>query len=283
MKISVLCASRNNASNLRTIIGALDMLQSGKNDIKYIIGCDLDDDDTKYVKQEKDFYRNYPPLDLRMDGVNLDFCFAGRSSNLGATWNRIAKESHSELYAIVTDRALCITPHWDLYLADIYSKDDTKVFWWKTNAGPVIPIAPRKWLEAAGQLYTEYFPFWFDDTWLQELSILVHGLPIYGTQATCFIAKKNPMTNRMRDLRFWMDFFIAKRPERIVHAEKIRKKLGLHEPDVKPIEEWLNSNEDLWDKEWKNWEKIAGDKSEPDETYIVAKKSAEEFLNAHNR
>jgi hypothetical protein len=241
MKISVLCASLS-PTNIDVIFGALTRLESGKHDIVYLTNDEI-------------------------------------LPSLGAVWNKLSIEAEAGLYALVTDRALCITPHWDVHLADIYSKDDTRVFWWTTNAGPVIPIVPHKWLEAAGQIYTDYFPFWFDDTWLQELSVLVHGMPVYGTQATCYIAKKNPMTKRMRDLRLWMDFFIAKRPERIEHAAKIREKLDLPIPDMEPINVWFKSNAEMWDKEWKNWENIAGDKSEPDESYIAAKKSAEEFLN----
>jgi hypothetical protein len=244
LKIAVLCASRGNPTGFQAALSVLDALASGKNDIEFLHSDEL-------------------------------------RPSLGAIWNAIADEAKpSEIYALVTDRSVCITPHWDLHIADVYSKDDERVVWWNTNIGPVIPIVPRKWLAAAGQLYTDYFPFWFDDTWLQELSALVHGLPIYGIQAACFIAKKNPMTKRMRDLRFWMDFFIAKRPERIAHAEKIRGILGLPEPDMGPINHWFRLNEDLWDKEWRNWESVMGDKSEPDETYIAAKKSAKEFMDA---
>ena len=242
MKISVLCASRNNKEDLRTIIGALHMLESGNNEIEYKISAEI-------------------------------------KPALGAVWNNIVKIASANVHVFVTDRALCITPHWDTYIADAIAQNDTRVLWWNTNAGQVIPIIPHKWLEAAGQIYSDYFPFWFDDTWLKELSALVHGLPIPVIRASCFIAKKNPMTKRMRDLRFWMDFFIAKRPERIEHAKKIREKLGLPEPDMIPIAKWFRQEAILWDTEWRNWESLAGDKSDPDESYLIAKRNAEDFIN----
>lgn len=275
LKISVLCASRNNAGNLRTVIGALDMLASGRHDIDYVVACDFDD----VVTQREIGRINGAFVDSTAHLPVVMVCNKQRNT-LGSAWNDAVRQNDSDVYALITDRALCITPEWDLYIADAIKKDDTRVTWWTTSAGPVIPIVPNKWIEAAGQLYTDYFPFWFDDTWLMELSALVHGLPIYAVQASCFIRKKNPVTKRMRDLRLWMDFFIAKRPERKEHARKIREKLGLPKPNMAPVEEYFRESDDMWAKEWQKWEAIAGDSSEPDAGYLEAKGKAEEFLNA---
>lgn len=268
LKISVLCASRKNVSNLRTIIGALDMLSSGKHDINYVVSCDWDDLQTQRAVER-----------MVSDRLPVTMSCKQRRSCLGAAWNDAAFSSLADVYALVTDRALAVTPLWDAYIADAYGKDNTRVTWWTTNAGPVIPIVPHKWLDVVGQIYTEYFPFWFDDTWLHELSALVHGLPNFMLQASCFIYKKDPKTKRMRDLRFWMDFFIAKRQERIEHAVKIRETFGVVAPDLRPVEEWFKQQDELWTREWQKWESIATDSSEPDEEYIKAKKAAEEFMN----
>lgn len=267
LKISVLIASRGNAEGLRTVIGALDMLKSGAYSIIYIVASDNDDKATHDVATS-----------LCRDGIPVQIYLSERRSSLGSAWNECS-HGMADIFALVTDRALCVTPHWDIYLADSYNKDDTRVVWWTTNAGPVIPIVPRKWIEASGQLFTEYFPFWFDDTWVHELSALVHGLPNYMVQASCFVVKKNPVTKRLRDLRFWMDFFIAKRPERIAHAAKIRASLNLPEPDMVPVNQWFESTDKMWDRDWQKWEEVMGDKSEPDESYLTAKKSTEEFMN----
>jgi len=264
MKISVLCASRGNPSGLRTCMGALDALASGQNEIKYTIVCDEDDWETKAAS------------------VSLADSFIRPRGSLGGAWDYAAAKSPADVYALVTDRSLVVRPYWDVCIADAYKKDDRRVVWWTTNAGPVIPIVPEKWRQAAGQIYTDYFPFWFDDTWLQEVSAMVHGLPIYMVEAACFIHKKTPTTKRLRDLRFWMDFFIAKRPERTEHAKKIRESLGLPMPDIEPVEKWFRSNDEMWALNWQKWEELMGDKSEPDETYIAAKKSAEEFMNGRS-
>jgi len=265
MKISVLCASRSNHSNMRTVIGALDMLKSGKHEIRYVVACDWDDGATQSAAER--MYQEAIPA--------LSHC-KKQNSFLGAVWNEAADSAPADVYVIVTDRALCVTPFWDTFIADAVSKDAKRVTWWTTNAGPVIPIVPEVWRQAAGQIYTSYFPFWFDDTWLHEISAMVHGLPNYMVQAACFIVKKSPMTKRMRDLRFWMDFFIAKRPERVAHAARIREKLGLPAPDMKPIEEWFSQNDAMWARDGEKWQEVMGDKSEPDDIYFEAKKYAVE-------
>lgn len=260
LKISVLLASRGNPEGLRTTIGTLDALASGKHDINYVVSADEDDYETQ----------NAIPI--------LYVYTQKRRPALGTAWNDAAKAVPADVYALVTDRSICVSPHWDSYIADAISKDDTRVLWWTTNAGPVIPIVPHKWLQASGQIFTDYFPFWFDDTWLHEVSAMVHGLPNYMVQASCFIAKKSPTTKRLRDLRFWMDFFIAKRPERVSEAGKIREALGVKTPDMRPIEEWFKANDEMWVQNWEKWEALMGDKSEPDESYLKAKKAAEDAI-----
>lgn len=267
LKINILCASRGNHSGLRTIIGALDALASGKHDISYVIASDIDDMKTRYFDAHTE------------TGIQFFFSHSMRGTSLGAKWNEAANFMLADIYVLVTDRSLCVTPLWDVYLADAYDKDDARVTWWTTNAGPVIPIVPHKWYEAAGnKIFTDYFPFWFDDTWLQQVSALVHGLPCFLSQATCYVSKKNVTTKRFRDLRFWMDFFIAKEPERYEVATKIRAALGIPCPDLRPIEVWFKDTYAMWDKEWQRWEQLMGDKSEPDESYLKAKKRAEEMM-----
>jgi hypothetical protein len=219
LKISVLCASRSNPNGLRTVIGALDMLQSRRHDVKFMIAGDMDDSGT---------------LDaiMRMheiEKMEVYGCCGERQPSLGSVWNKAAASLPGDVYVTITDRMVPITPMWDVFVADSLDKDDTRPVWWNSNAGPLIPIIPQKWYEAAGRIYTTYFPFWFDDTWLHELLAMTFGFPNYLTQAACFINKKSPVTKRMHDLRFWMDFFIAKRPERMEHAKAIRGKLGLPE------------------------------------------------------
>lgn len=265
LKISVLIASRGNPEGLRTIIGAMHMLESGLHDVTYVVACDVDDALTARISIS---HRN---------------SFHPRPPALGTIWNRAAMKCPADIYALVTDRALCVTQNWDYYLVDAHGKDDTRVVWWTTTAGPVIPIVPHKWLEAAGQLYTDYFPFWFDDTWLHELSAMVHGLPNYMVQAQCVVIKKNPVTKRMRDLRFWMDFFIAKRHERMAQAFIIRERLGVHVPDMRPIKEWFIATDKMWDLKWEQWQEMAGDKSEPDAAYVTLKQSAQEFMDEQSQ
>lgn len=263
LKISVLCASRDNPEGLRTAIGSLYALASGKHNISYVVACEMDDRPTMEMAS---FMRP------QMWRAAMD----KQQPSLGNRWNNAAGLVEADVYALVTDRSVCITPNWDTVIADAFNKDDTRIVWWTTNHGPVIPIVPQKWINAAGgNIFTHYFPFWFDDTWLHELSAFVHGLPSYLIQASCFIQKRNPVTKRLRDLRFWMDFFISKRPERKEHARKIRATLGLPMPDMKVVDEWIKGTDAMWTENWQKWENAVGDKSEPDESYIEAKKMAE--------
>lgn len=270
--IAVLIASRGNPSGLRTAIGALDLLKCGHNAVRYVVAHDHDDAATSEA------------ID-RMEGESIAVLRAPgpRAPSLGAAWNRaaaVASGMAAEVFVTVTDRTLCRTPHWDEEVVrTLYAKPD-QVAWWDTPDPLTLAIVPAGWYEAAGSLFSEYFPFWFDDTWLRELSAMVHGLPhnILGHCGALLVRGKSGRTRRMRDLRFWMDFFILKRPERMAHAGEIREKLGLPAPDLRLVEMWMHENDALWAANWFRWEQALRDDAPMDESYMAALRHAQESM-----
>jgi len=73
----------------------------------------------------------------------------------------------------------------------------------------------------------EAFPFWFTDTWLDEIALML------GRKAPVRVEWKpqgqRGKTTRMRDLAFWAWVFEAARPERIEDARKLAALAGIGE------------------------------------------------------
>ena len=72
-------------------------------------------------------------------------------------------------------------------------------------AASVRSSPPPKWFKAAGYLYTSYFPFWWDDNWLIQLWAMASDGPQLFIEGR--LEDKPLATLRMRDLRFWTEFY----------------------------------------------------------------------------
>ena len=258
-------------AGLSAALTTLDRLASGKHDITYGIACDLDDPHTQSfcVEMQKE--------------IQLAYKVGPRPKALGSLVNEMAELMPADLYFALCDDMLCLTADWDDIAVCKAQEVPHGVFFW-TNArmaqgiDALWPIVTDKWLKAAGCIYTDHYPFWYDDLALVEQYAMatgehIHRLPI--------IAMDKPgNTHRMRELPFWNEFFLFTRRWRVQRGKEIAARLGFMEPQIG--EELLA----LLDKEWcrppreylEQIERNQGDKSPPDENYLAAKSRAETWI-----
>ena len=84
---------------------------------------------------------------------------------------------------------------------------------------PTYPLVTAAMIEELGFFFEPYTPYWFSDTWLDEIaSMIACSLPLRP-------AVENPhgkgKTRHMRELPFWADWFNATRPRRIATAQRL--------------------------------------------------------------
>lgn len=217
MKIAVAIMSRGRPLSLIGVVQALHALSSGQNDVAYRVGCDDDDPMTIGACHW-----------MRQAGLPVARRVGPRPLGLGgAAAKLLDDEPDADAGTILADDMYPLTPHWDAVIAQAAGRDPAGVWWWLGEATAYC-IVGRRWLAAAERLYPDYFPFWFDDTWLAEVRTMATGrapetLPIA-------LAGRRGPTQRCRDLEFWFRFFANRLPERIAEAKTIAGKLGL--PDV---------------------------------------------------
>lgn len=272
MDITVIIPSRGRVRGLSAILASLKFLESGKHRVQYGVCCDEDDIATAMFCQT---YQSELPH-------QFSYKIGPRPESLGGVINEMAGLMPADLYFMLTDHCLCLTPEWDDIAAKAAEETPHGIFFW-TIVYPKLDghfcIVTEKWRAADGRLMSEDYPFWFDDLALLEQYPLATGqgamhLPI----EMAFIPAK---THRMRDLKFWRDYFIFKRADRVERGKAIAEKLGLPIPAfgeafAQALSELLPKASDEHLDYITN---LNGDQSEPDASYLAAKAKAEQEMN----
>ena len=256
MKISVLIPSRGRPFKLKSMLDTIRRLESGKNDIAYVIGCDSDDPQTIAMAHMTKLY------DCRVSGR----CFV-RMASLGAMVNRLISENPADAYVCLVDDVEVLTPHWDEAIADAWEAKPDGVWWWRTLAvrPATYAVVSEKWRAAAGQVFTDYFPFWWDDMWLLQVWLMASDLPMLPIEA--WLDDQAQSTQRMRDLRFWSDFYTHQKGKRQAQALRMAKALGWPKPSLE------DSRCDVNPSFYANADKIEanqGEKAPPTPEYLAA-------------
>ncbi len=215
MKISVIIPSRGRPFALARMFEGIRALESGKHEVSYTVGVDADDLETLAMCTI-----------LRLRDHKLGYrCFV-RLGSLGVLCNRLAEENPGDVYAFLTDDVSVMTRDWDEAIARAWEARPDGVFWWRTTKQrpATYAIVSEKWRAAAGHIWTDYFPFWWDDMWLLDVWLNASGLPMLPIEA--WLDDLPQMTLRMRRLRFWADFFMHQKGKRQAQAVKMAKALG---------------------------------------------------------
>ncbi len=217
MNIAVMMASRGAHASLQAVLKTSAALASGRHMISYVLGIDHDDQ----VTQQAAANFSHPPFSVQP-------VLGDKPAGMGELFNRLMNSSDADAYVHITDRTHFLTPRWDVIVEQAVAKVPHGVFWLTHPDLPtscIFPVITRRWLDAAGAVFTDYFPFWFDDTWLAETWLFATGVAPMMLPVQAW--RQPHKTAKLRDLEFWYRFFFALRPERMQVARDIARKLGL--------------------------------------------------------
>ena len=271
MKITVGIPSRGRPLELAASVLTLDKTRCGAHAVEFIVAHDHDDGRTMEVVSQ-----------LTSMGLPLRSSFGPRPLGLGEIQNRLLAESDPDsVFLLWSDRLVPISEQWDHGIATAVLEFPNRILWMDSihlqGAGQYI-VTPM-WRAALpdGKIAPGCYPFWFEDTAVEEDDAFVFGLPRISIWPKA-AGPRTDKTNRMRDLPFWIGFFAATRTARIARAREIAKRLGLPARDNADLiahfeardQEFLSRTDEL------TAQYSAG--GEPDETYLRAKMAAEDVL-----
>lgn len=159
----------------------------------------------------------------------------------GTRFNRLreAMPAKADVYAIASDKMRLQTVGWDEVLRQAFRATPDGLLMAfardQVNQGRfgAFFYLSEAWAQCTGRLTTDWFPFWFDDTWANEVGQYAgrwKALPIQMEMAA------GP-TQRMFQTRFWELFFHATRPLRVAEAQRILAKA--HEGDPQGLAQAL--------------------------------------------
>jgi hypothetical protein len=280
MKIAILIPSRNRPRLLSAAITALHEMESGENEIQYIVGFDGDD----WATQQMPITWMGRPDRLRHLAMPKEIL------TIGEIWNYLAREADDfygehikqDIYSCMIDDAFPITPHWDKVIVQM-AQNYEAFSWYEVSAPNNIgyPSCTKAWLDKVGYIVPEHFPFWFMDTWFAEMVWFITGQPVPVSQSLALYSKQEA-THNLRDLQFWWDFFRLTRPMRVIEAHKIAGGETSLEDFTQSRLKFIALGESR-DAEFSG-AKIAhieankGVAGEPSERYLLAKARAEKYL-----
>lgn len=266
--------SRGRVRGLSTLLHCMHKLASGKHKITYAVSCDDDD------PQTVDFcraIRKFLPVAFKLNNF--------RPSSIGGMFNELALLAPAQVYTTMCDDLLVLSHEWDETIAAWTQAHPYHITHWK-NMYPtetLYAIVTERWRAAAGGIYTDHYPFWFDDSVLLELWALTTSIDHAATAIDVFLYDK-PQTEtlRMRDISFWGLFYEVTRPLRVKKAYEIAKKLGLPDPlHAAALGKALTRQQDTLKIQLKEMQKIEntqGDPRPPDAAYIETKRRAKVLM-----
>ncbi len=212
--VSVIIPSRRRPDKLERCVRSL-WSNRGDSKIEIIIG--LDDDDETRAEYEKRL------ADL---GAPVSIIVGPRPLTMGGLINELAKHVTGRWLMAFVDDCTIETPDWPARIAEegmrlprrvgvLHLRDDF-------HAGfASYPIMSREMVAAVGYVHVPYFAFWFNDTWWDEIGILLNLKREVPVQVT--MPDGRGKTNGLTDLAFWAEFFTETRPERVRDALKLLK------------------------------------------------------------
>lgn len=269
MRISVGLPSRGRPLDMVASVVSLFRLASGGNEIDVLLL--LDADDTESINAAAHLNETF--------GVNYQW--SDRLAGLGELHNRAVLLTPSDAaWMMWSDRISVITPNWDHELAMGCLQYPNRPLWLDSIhlAGPGQVILPPAWRAAQGApCFPGIYPFWFDDTYQEELDAFVHG-PMRVTLASKCAGPRTQKTNRCRDIEFWVDVFAATRPQRVEQARAIADRLGVKMANPSALIAMYEARDAEMKRRAPALMAQFGEVGEPDASYVAAKKRAEAMV-----
>ena len=219
--ISLLLPTRGRPESLAQVFASLEQTIAQKSRFAVWLYIDHDDQLTMDAIQAGKF-KGYSFAIHWVVGENA--VSLGEIHNL--TWR--ACTSGSGIFMLHADDTLFVTPGWDDIIRAAYNKYPDRIL----VAHPHDPalheptfqmILSAEWLAVTGRFSTAYFPFWVDDTWLDQIGQIIgrrEQLPI----KLGLIGGKGK-TPRMRNVAFWTGLYNHTLDERTHTAKELLKRM----------------------------------------------------------
>ena len=215
--ISILLPTRGRPSFLEKVFASLDKMTADKSLLDVWVYVDEDDNITNdYIRE-----RTWESHDFE-----INWCVEARVQNMGEMFNLLRERcaSNPGIYCTFGDDFVVGTRGWDTKVREAIATYPDRI----ALVYPHEPTSLRdqvtfawlsaEWTNALGKIMTEYFPYWGDDSWLDQVAQLA-GRKIAVDVSMDPIDSGREKSSRMWNLLFWRSFFLNMTEQRIEEAE----------------------------------------------------------------
>jgi glycosyltransferase involved in cell wall biosynthesis len=218
--ISILLLTRKRPEGLRRVLDSLQETTERPAYLEVVVSADADDDETRHLLD------NLPAYDFITKGA-----VRPRPDAVTEVYNGQYAISTGDIISVCPDDVVFNTKGWDDItrhsFRDLIGPAQLGIaFPWDEQVGFNFATAPhmtRQCIEYHRQLLGFYmppwFPFWFADTWWDEIGLLMgcHLQMPWGVNTP----DGKGLTRGLRDLPFWADVFDATRGMRLRAVRKL--------------------------------------------------------------
>jgi len=219
--ISLLLPTRSRPAMLKQVFDSLEQTIAKKDKVAVWLYIDRDDQPT-FDAINAGRYNGY--------NFGIHWVVGHQPASLGEihnlTWR--ACTSGSGIFMLHADDTAFLTPGWDDIIRAAFNKYPDRIL----VAHPHDPelheptfqmILSAEWMRVTGRFSTAYFPFWFDDTWLDQIGQIIGRREQLGFKLGLIGGKGE--TTRMRNMAFWTGFFNHTLDERVETARQLLRKI----------------------------------------------------------
>jgi glycosyltransferase involved in cell wall biosynthesis len=220
--ISILFPTRKRFHYLKNLFDSLETTTEEKKLVDVWLYIDSDDFDTKEFIDDC--------LNNHLYSFDINYIYSSPSVVLGEMYNTLLKECSKNpgIYMFCADKILFITKNWDKLVRRTFNSYPDRILFayavdphmTGSDYGAYGLFLSAEWINLLGKAYTEYFPFWYEDSWLAQVSWMVQRRIRLNIQLDLQGGKG--VTLRMRNLVFWDRFFANTIDERVEEAKLLR-------------------------------------------------------------
>lgn len=166
-KISLLLPSRERSKKFKRMLESIISTCGNISRIELLVLLDTDD-------KEKILYENIL-LDKKYSNLNYKIYLNNLSSHAKRN-NFLARNSVGEILFPINDDIIFVSKNWDKEIDNEFSKVNNEPYCLWVDSGQKylylhsdFPIVNKEWYKILGYIGSEYFNFWYLDTWICDL------------------------------------------------------------------------------------------------------------------
>ncbi|MCP4603018.1 MAG: hypothetical protein GY847_21295 [Proteobacteria bacterium] len=218
--ISILVPTRGRPECVSRLFDSIEATTQEKQLIDVWMYVDEDDLETRQLAQKEASRYAFP----------IHTVVGPRTHTMGEMFNALREQcaTNPGIYMTAGDKILFVTQAWDKIVRETFNQWPDRILF-AYASDPVCGnigaygFFSGEWTNHLGQIFTEFFPFWYDDFWSATVAEMIQRKVKLEVEVTFQYEEGKGETQRLRNLMFWSMFIYNLMDVIIAEAEVLRR------------------------------------------------------------